>query len=64
MLQRFKILEPLPKDREGIEKLVDLLYERMLRREDEAIDKLYKVMELGMKDECEFLQNLYFFAWA
>ncbi|KAJ6575034.1 ATP-dependent DNA helicase [Mycena capillaripes] len=50
---RYAVLDnPLPKTAEGIEKIVDLLFAGMRKREEEGIAKLKEVLELATDDEC------------
>lgn len=55
--QRYSVINPLPKDIEEIEVLAKAMYERMLKREDEAVRKLHQVIEFATADECEILSS-------
>lgn len=46
-------MEPLPKDTEGIKNLANLMYQRMLQREDEAVRKIKEVIDFATTDECQ-----------
>ncbi|KAI0053325.1 ATP-dependent DNA helicase [Auriscalpium vulgare] len=49
---RFQILNPLPKTVEEIKNVAALLYEDMVKREDEAIEKLRRVITFATTDDC------------
>ncbi|KAI0348544.1 ATP-dependent DNA helicase [Trametopsis cervina] len=49
---RFAVLKPLPKDVPGIKDLAELMYARMLAREDEGVQKLKQVIEFASNDDC------------
>lgn len=50
--QRYAILSPLPKTLEGIQQLAELIYQRMLGREEEAVQKLQQVIDFATGDDC------------
>lgn len=50
--QRYMVVNPLPKTSEGIQALADLIYERMLAREEEAVQKLKQVIDFATGDDC------------
>ncbi|KAH7913025.1 ATP-dependent DNA helicase [Hygrophoropsis aurantiaca] len=49
---RYKVLNPLPKTTEEIKAVAELMYQRMITREDEAIQKLQQVIEFATADDC------------
>ncbi|KAH7929308.1 ATP-dependent DNA helicase [Leucogyrophana mollusca] len=49
---RYKILNPLPKTAEEIKDVADLMYQRMIAREDEAVQKLRQVIDFATTDDC------------
>ncbi|KAI0321730.1 ATP-dependent DNA helicase [Amylostereum chailletii] len=49
---RYAVLNPLPKSPEELGNVVELLYDGMLRREQEAIDKLRGVIRFATTDDC------------
>ncbi|TFY65149.1 hypothetical protein EVJ58_g2153 [Rhodofomes roseus] len=51
---RYQVLKPLPKAPEEIQVLADQLYNKMLAREEEAVQKLRQVMEFATNDDCRF----------
>jgi hypothetical protein len=53
--QRYLICNPLPKTTEEIENVTDMMYRRMVDREDEAIQKLRQVIDFATGDDCERL---------
>jgi hypothetical protein len=50
--QRYLICKPLPKTAEEIENVTEMMYERMVTREDEAIEKLRQVIGFATSDDC------------
>ena len=53
-IQRYTILKtPLPREVNKIKELADNLYDRMVAREDEAIQKLRQVLSLATADDCK-----------
>ena len=46
------ILQPMPKAVKDIKQLADTLYERMVGREEEAVEKIRKVIEFATDDDC------------
>lgn len=55
--QRYSILSELPKTPEEIQSVVDLLYEGMVKRENEAVVKLRGVIKFATTDDCELILN-------
>jgi hypothetical protein len=51
--QRFKIFKRLPIDGAEFDNLVELIFQRMVKREDEAVAKLKQVIEFATGDECK-----------
>ncbi|KAF8846312.1 ATP-dependent DNA helicase [Paxillus ammoniavirescens] len=49
---RYKVLNSLPKTVEEIQDVANLMYERMLDREEESIMKLRQVIEFATDDDC------------
>ncbi|KAG2154770.1 ATP-dependent DNA helicase [Suillus clintonianus] len=49
---RYKIVNPLPKEQEDIVNIAEMMYKRMLDREEEAIVKLRQVIDFAIDDEC------------
>ncbi|KAG1749921.1 ATP-dependent DNA helicase [Suillus paluster] len=49
---RYKIVNPLPKELEEIVNITDMMYKRMLDREEEAIVKLRQVIDFATDDAC------------
>ncbi|KAG1825860.1 ATP-dependent DNA helicase [Suillus subaureus] len=49
---RYKILNPLPKEKEEIVNVAEMMYNRMLDKEEEAIVKLRRVINFATNDEC------------
>ncbi|KIJ21817.1 hypothetical protein PAXINDRAFT_165198 [Paxillus involutus ATCC 200175] len=49
---RYKVLNSLPKTVEEIQDVANLMYERMLGREEESITKLRQVIEFATNDDC------------
>ncbi|KAF9229212.1 ATP-dependent DNA helicase [Gyrodon lividus] len=49
---RYKVLNTLPKTVEEIQDVANLMYERMLGREEESITKLRQVIEFATNDDC------------
>jgi len=54
LVQRYKIINALPKEQEEIKNIAELMYKRMLEREEEGIAKLRQVIYFATNDECEF----------
>lgn len=52
-LQRYTITGNIPKTHEEIGKVAKQMHERMLVREQEAVDKLHKVISFGSGAQCE-----------
>jgi hypothetical protein len=51
--QRYLICNPLPKTTDAIEDITDKIYQRMVAREDEAIQKLRQVIDFATGEDCE-----------
>jgi hypothetical protein len=51
--QRYLICNPLPKTTNPIEDITDKMYQRMVAREDEAIQKLRQVIDFATGEDCE-----------
>jgi hypothetical protein len=51
--QRYLICNPLPKTTEEIENVTEMMYKRMVSREDEAIAKLRQVIDFATSDDCQ-----------
>ncbi|KIJ68526.1 hypothetical protein HYDPIDRAFT_24796 [Hydnomerulius pinastri MD-312] len=49
---RYKVLNPLPNVVNEIQNLANLMYERMLGREEESVVKLRQVIEFTTNDDC------------
>ncbi|KAG2369391.1 hypothetical protein BDR07DRAFT_1267607 [Suillus spraguei] len=49
---RYKILNPLPKEKEEIANIAEMMYNRMLEREEENVVKLQRVIDFAINDEC------------
>ncbi|GLB36075.1 putative ATP-dependent DNA helicase [Lyophyllum shimeji] len=49
---RYAVLKPLPKETEEIKKLAKDLHDRMLKREEEGIEKIRQVIEFAIDDDC------------
>ena len=49
------VINALPKDVTDIEKLATLMYDRMIKREEEGIAKLRQVIDFATDDDCAFL---------
>ncbi|RPD55839.1 ATP-dependent DNA helicase [Lentinus tigrinus ALCF2SS1-7] len=49
---RYMVMNPMPKSTKEIKALADALYQRMVAREDEAIEKIRKVIEFATNDDC------------
>ncbi|KDQ63470.1 hypothetical protein JAAARDRAFT_119479 [Jaapia argillacea MUCL 33604] len=49
---RYAVINPLPKDAKGVEELAELLHQRMLGREDEAVQKIREVINFATDDDC------------
>ncbi|KAG1757650.1 ATP-dependent DNA helicase, partial [Suillus lakei] len=49
---RYKIVNPLPKEKEEIVNITEMMYKRMLDKEEEAIVKLRRVIDFATDDEC------------
>lgn len=43
----------MPKTTEEIKQIADDMYARMLKREDEAVQKLRQVIQFATDDDCE-----------
>ena len=52
VMQRFAIMKPLPKASDEVQVVVDKLYEGMVKRENEAIEKLHGVIAFATADDC------------
>ena len=59
--QRFLVLEPLPKDTEGINNLTELMYQRMQSRENDAVRKIKEVIDFATTDDCVFPDDIEFY---
>jgi uncharacterized membrane protein YgcG len=53
LLQRYKIVNALPKQEEEIKTIAEMMYKRMLDREEEGIVKLRGVIDFATNDDCE-----------
>lgn len=53
LLQRYKILNSLPMEKEEIANIAEMMYNRMLDKEEEAIVKLRQVINFATNNECE-----------
>jgi hypothetical protein len=53
-IQRYAVRSPLPKAGDEIQIIIDKLYEGMLQRESEAIDKLRGVIQFATADDCMY----------
>jgi DNA-directed RNA polymerase subunit F len=53
LLQRYKIVNALPKQEEEIKIIAEMMYKRMLDREEEGIVKLRGVIDFATNDDCE-----------
>ncbi|KIM75419.1 hypothetical protein PILCRDRAFT_98975 [Piloderma croceum F 1598] len=49
---RYLICNPLPKTTEETEKVTGMMYQRMVAREDEAIEKLHQVIKFATSEDC------------
>ncbi|KAI0698422.1 ATP-dependent DNA helicase [Cerioporus squamosus] len=49
---RYMVMKPIPKSAKDIKALADALYQRMVAREEEAIEKIRKVIEFATNDDC------------
>ncbi|KAG1899302.1 ATP-dependent DNA helicase [Suillus fuscotomentosus] len=49
---RYKILNPLPMEKEEIANIAEMMYNRMLDKEEEAIVKLRQVINFATNNEC------------
>ncbi|KAI0082274.1 ATP-dependent DNA helicase [Panus rudis PR-1116 ss-1] len=49
---RYAVLNEMPKEAEGIRVLADLIYQRMLQREQETIQKIRQVIDFAVNDDC------------
>ena len=52
-LQRYNITGEIPKSPEEMQNVVDLLYEGMVKRENEAVAKLRGVIKFATTDDCK-----------
>lgn len=50
--QRYFAKKPLPTTTADIQNLATLMYDRMIKREEDAIEKLKQVIDFATKDEC------------
>lgn len=53
LLQRYKIVNALPRQEEEIKTIAEMMYKRMLDREEEGIVKLRGVIDFATNDDCE-----------
>ncbi|KAI0375106.1 ATP-dependent DNA helicase [Pilatotrama ljubarskyi] len=49
---RFMVLKPLPKANKEIKNLANMMYQRMVAREDEAVEKIRQVIQFATTDDC------------
>ncbi|KAI0756886.1 ATP-dependent DNA helicase [Daedaleopsis nitida] len=49
---RYMVLKPMPKATKEIKNLADMIYQRMVTREDESIEKIRRVIEFATNDDC------------
>jgi hypothetical protein len=54
--QRYTVLKELPVTAEAIKQVAGDMYLRMLKREDEGIEKLRQVITFATDDDCNVLQ--------
>ncbi|TFY82334.1 hypothetical protein EWM64_g1675 [Hericium alpestre] len=54
---RYLVMKPLPKSVQDIKKVASLMYQRMIAREQEAVEKLRQVVTFATIDDC-LAQNL------
>lgn len=52
-LQRYTVLNALPKSTEEIKNVANMIYQRMVEREDEAIQKLHQVIAFATGEDCK-----------
>ena len=51
-LQRYMVMKPMPKATKEIKELASKIYQRMVGQENEAIEKIRKVIEYATNDDC------------
>ncbi|OCH96064.1 ATP-dependent DNA helicase [Obba rivulosa] len=49
---RYLVINPMPKTTDSIKELADKIYQRMLAREEEAVQKLRQVIDFATGDDC------------
>ncbi|KAH9858087.1 ATP-dependent DNA helicase [Lenzites betulinus] len=49
---RYMVLKPLARGLKDIKNLAEMMYQRMVAREDEAVDKIRKVIDFATTDDC------------
>ena len=52
------IMKPMPKATKEIKALADTIYQRMVAREDETVEKVRKVIEFATNDDCGYSRSL------
>lgn len=53
ILQRYLIRNPLPITVEEIDNVTEMMYQRMLAREEEAVQKIRQVINFATTDDCK-----------
>ena len=59
LLKRYMVMKPMPKATEEIKVLANDIYQRMVAREDESIEKMRKVIEFATNDDCTLFSHYY-----
>ncbi|KAI0639508.1 ATP-dependent DNA helicase [Trametes polyzona] len=49
---RYMVLKPLPRSAKEIKNLADMMYQRMVAREDEAVENIRRVIQFATTDDC------------
>ena len=52
LFQRYMVMNAMPKASKDIKALADVIYQRMVAREEESIEKMRKVIEFATNDDC------------